>query len=310
VPFLVWDSPQGRSVRELDRALVVIGRDPACDLVIEDPTVSRRHVLVQVEGRVKITDLRSTAGTRINGAKLKPDVPCTIEPGDFLQVGKVALSFHVAAPPPAPPSLPSPRRTPAWKPVAIGLAFAAVAGVGAMLAFRETGASPPPSPPAEVATVVVPPPEPEPPPPAPVEPAPALPPKPKEPERAAAGELPPREVASDLPDLIEVDGKTHLAVRLKTLGDTIEAIGADGRLYAIPMKRVTKVEDREDLARRVAVERRRLALDDVAGRVKLADWCAARLLREEARTLVREALSLSPEDPGARAALVRVQELG
>jgi len=309
VPFLVWDSPQGRAVRELDRALVVIGRDPGCDLVIEDPTVSRRHVLVQVEGRVKITDLRSTAGTRINGAKLTPDVPCTIEPGDFLQVGKIVLSFHVAAPPPAPPSLPPPRRTPAWKPVAIGVALAAVAGTGALLAFRHTPAPPPPAAPEQVALVA---PEPEPPPAAAVEPAPppAPPPGPTEPERAAAGELPPREVAPALPDLIEVDGKTHLAVRLRTLGETIEAIGADGRLYAIPMKRVTKVEDREDLARRVAVERRRLALDDVAGRVKLADWCAARLLREEARTLVREALSLSPEDPDARAALARLEELG
>ncbi len=309
VPFLVWDSPQGRAVRELDRALVVIGREPGCDFVLDDPTVSRRHVLVQVEDRVKITDLSSTAGTRINGAKLKPDVPCTLEPGDFLQVGKVVLSFHLAAPPPAPPSVPAPRRTPPWKPVAIGLAFFAVAGVGALLAFRETPGSPPPAPPVEVASPT---PEPEPPPPAVVEPEPApapAPPKPAEPERAAAGELPPREVALDLPDLIEVDGKTHLPVRLKTLGESIEAVGADGRLYAIPMNRVTKVEDRADLARRVGVERRRLALDDVAGRVKLADWCAARLLLDEARALLREALSLAPEDPSARAALERLREL-
>ncbi|MCK6461710.1 MAG: FHA domain-containing protein, partial [Planctomycetes bacterium] len=99
MPFLVWDSPAGRNVRELDRALVVIGRDAGSDLVLDDPTVSRRHALVQVEGAtVKVTDLRTTAGTRINGARLAPDLPCTLDPGDFLQVGKVVLSFHAAPP--------------------------------------------------------------------------------------------------------------------------------------------------------------------------------------------------------------------
>jgi hypothetical protein len=306
VPFLVWDSLHGRAVRELDRALVVIGRDPGCDLVLDDTTVSPRHVLVQVEDRVKITDLNSTAGTRINGAKVKPDFPCTLEPGDFLAVGRVVLSFHVAAPPPAPPSPPRAAPQLPWKPIGTALALVAVAGLGMFLALKESPRPVPPPAPVEVVR----PPEPAPAPAPAVEPAPAPPPpsKPAEPQRAAAGELPPRGPAKDLPDLIEVDGKTYLPVKLKTLGENVEAFGADGRIYAIPMKRVTKIEDRADLARRLGVERRRLAPDDVAARVALADWCEARLLREEARALVREALSLKPEDPAARAALARLQE--
>jgi hypothetical protein len=317
VPFLVWDSQGGRNVRELDRALVVIGRDRGSDLVIDDPTVSRRHALVQVEGTVKVTDLRTTAGTRINGARLAPDIPCTLEPGDFLQVGKVVLSFHAAPPPPPAPPSPPPRRAPPaarafpWKHATIALAFVAVVGVAVLLALprREE-----PSPPAQVAAK--PEPAPEPPRPAPVEavpPAPEKPvapepPLPSAPEHAPAGELPPPGAAPDLPDLIEVDGKTHLAARVKTLGDSVEAIGADGRLYSIPGKRVTRIEDRADLARRVAVERRRLAPDDVPGRVALAEWCFSRLLVDEARALVREALSLAPQDAAARALDARLRE--
>jgi hypothetical protein len=307
----VWDSPEGRGVRELDRALVVIGRDAGSDLVLDDATVSRRHALVQVDHGVKVTDLRSTAGTRINGAKLKPDVPCTLEPGDFLQVGKIVLSFHAVTPPPAPPSPPPARRSqPPVASIGIGIAFVAVAGLGALLAFVERKEPPPPPPPAEVVREPEPVPEPELP--LPVEepaPPPAEPPKPAAPERAVAGELPPREPATDLPDLIEVDGKTYLPARLQTLGaEGIEVIGADGRLYAIAAKRVTKIEDRADLARRFGVERRRLAPGDVAGRVALAEWCAARLLRDEARALVREALSLLPEDAAARALHARLLE--
>jgi len=73
--------------------------------------------------------------------KLKPDVPCTLEPGDFLEVGKVVLSFHLAAPPAAPgpspagaPRAPRARQEPPWRALGIGLAFVAVAGAGATIA--------------------------------------------------------------------------------------------------------------------------------------------------------------------------------
>jgi hypothetical protein len=298
----------------LDRALVVIGSDPGCDLVLDHPTVSRRHLLVQVEASVKVTDLRSTAGTRINGAKLAPDLPCTLEPGDFLEVGKIAFSFHLAAPPASPPSPapPSPRRAaPApWKPVA---AVVTVALLGGLLAFLSAGKEPPPAPaetprPAPAPVAQAPPPVEEKPPPPPPEPEP--PPKPKEPERAAPGELPPRAAAPDLPDLLEVDGSYYPA-RLRTLGgESVEALGADGRIYAVPMSRVKKIEDRADLAKRVRIERRRLAPKDVPARVALAEWCTARLLVDDAKALVREVLSHEPENKDARALKDRIEELG
>jgi hypothetical protein len=340
VPFLVWDSPQGRNVRELNRALFVIGRDAGSDLVLDHPTVSRRHALLQIQDRVKITDLRSTTGTKINGAKIAPDVPCTLEPGDFIEIGKMVLSFHTTAPPlpssspsspaPSPPGAPPlpfprerrPRRAVSWKPLAITVAFLVVI-VGAALLALEGRKGPPPEPPAQVvkeadATGVPaepavpeaqPMPVPKPEAKAPEEAKPATQEAPAAPERAADGELPPAADAPDLPDLLELDGKTHLAARVRSIGDDrIEAVGADGRLYSIAAKRVTKIEDRDDLKRRVGVEHRRLAPDDVKGRVALAGWCLDRRMREDARTLVREALSLAPEDAAARALDTRLRE--
>ena len=85
MPCLVWESPEGRFVHELDRAVLVIGREEVSDIVILEPAVSRRHALLQVDGeRVTVTDLGSSSGTRINGAKLMPDLPSSLEPGDFI----------------------------------------------------------------------------------------------------------------------------------------------------------------------------------------------------------------------------------
>lgn len=48
-----------------------IGRDKNCDIVISDPTFSRRHAKVYREGNsLYIADFESTYGTRINGIKI------------------------------------------------------------------------------------------------------------------------------------------------------------------------------------------------------------------------------------------------
>jgi len=105
---LVWDGPHGRIVLELERRITVVGRDAAVsDLLLEDATVSRRHALVEVNGDlVKITDLGSTTGTRINGAALTAQMPSTVEPGDFVHFGQVVVTFH-HTPPPAPVGSPA-----------------------------------------------------------------------------------------------------------------------------------------------------------------------------------------------------------
>jgi hypothetical protein len=101
MPCLVWESPQGRVIHDLDRSVLVIGRDAVSDIVVLEPAVSRRHALVQVmDDAVTVTDLGSTGGTKINGAKITPDLPSTLQQGDFITLGRVVLTYYRAQPPP------------------------------------------------------------------------------------------------------------------------------------------------------------------------------------------------------------------
>jgi len=64
---------------------IVVGRDPACDLVVADPRVSRRHLEVTGErGAYRFADLGSSNGTQLNGA---PAAAGALAMGDVLGVG-------------------------------------------------------------------------------------------------------------------------------------------------------------------------------------------------------------------------------
>jgi predicted component of type VI protein secretion system len=52
----------------LDRAMIVVGRHPACDTRLDFPRVSRHHCCLILEsGELWVKDLGSTNGVRING---------------------------------------------------------------------------------------------------------------------------------------------------------------------------------------------------------------------------------------------------
>jgi serine phosphatase RsbU (regulator of sigma subunit) len=62
-----------------------IGRDPGCDLVVPEATVSRRHVRLFWDGNeLAVEDLNSSGGTFLNGLKIQRAV---IRPGDVLRLG-------------------------------------------------------------------------------------------------------------------------------------------------------------------------------------------------------------------------------
>ena len=56
--------------------VITIGRDPSCNIVINDPKISRRHAIVRVSdfGKIEVVDL-STNGTSVNGNPLRKNVP-------------------------------------------------------------------------------------------------------------------------------------------------------------------------------------------------------------------------------------------
>jgi two-component system response regulator HydG len=64
---------------------VLLGQAPACDIRLTDRTVSRRHVALDVEGgRVRVSDLGSKNGTKVNGVKI---IEAWVQGGETIQVG-------------------------------------------------------------------------------------------------------------------------------------------------------------------------------------------------------------------------------
>jgi pSer/pThr/pTyr-binding forkhead associated (FHA) protein len=68
---------------------LLVGRDPAANLVVDDPAVSRRHVELrrQPDGWLAV-DLGSTNGTYVNGFRVGH---AHLRPGDVLGIGDTRL---------------------------------------------------------------------------------------------------------------------------------------------------------------------------------------------------------------------------
>ena len=92
-------SPPGLRFPAGSQLHFTIGRDPGCDLVIADITVSRRHAgLYRCLRGWLLTDLGSTNGTTLNGWRVREAVP--VGPGDRVSFGAVTfvLREHAAFP--------------------------------------------------------------------------------------------------------------------------------------------------------------------------------------------------------------------
>lgn len=73
-------------------ATVVIGRDPSSDLVLDHPTVSRRHAQVEQTAQGHdIRDLNSINGTFVNGQAVRR--PQLLQVGDVVQIGPFKLAY-------------------------------------------------------------------------------------------------------------------------------------------------------------------------------------------------------------------------
>ncbi|MGE5147233.1 MAG: trypsin-like peptidase domain-containing protein [Candidatus Eiseniibacteriota bacterium] len=75
---------------------LVIGRQHSVsDLIVDDPSVSRRHARLQAEGRgVAVVDLNSSNGTKVGGQALKPyGDPTAVAPGETVTLGDVTLTL-------------------------------------------------------------------------------------------------------------------------------------------------------------------------------------------------------------------------
>jgi hypothetical protein len=74
---------------------VTVGRSRQCDIVLDDPNVSRRHAELRPRGGSWVlTDLGSTNGSRVNGRMVS--APTVVKPGDEIELGTAVMKFELS----------------------------------------------------------------------------------------------------------------------------------------------------------------------------------------------------------------------
>ena len=95
--------------RPIDKPMV-IGRSLDCDLILEEPILSRHHCRLErsAEGGWAVVDLGSRNGTFLNAKRVKDRQP--LREGDIVTVGRAHIRFHASGyVPPRTPPAPQPR---------------------------------------------------------------------------------------------------------------------------------------------------------------------------------------------------------
>ena len=92
--LLHFQRRRGQDIRlPLDKRVTYIGRHPECDIVLEKPDVSRRHVrITKTEaGYFELMDLRATNGTLVNGVGISRMI---LMPGDTFTIGGIRFNVE------------------------------------------------------------------------------------------------------------------------------------------------------------------------------------------------------------------------
>jgi len=92
---LVWHRVSGEPVTfVLEGECYVVGRDSACDVVVDEPLVSRLHARLERRGtRWFVVDQGSTNFTRVNGVVVSE---WPLAPGDEVRFARARCVFHAA----------------------------------------------------------------------------------------------------------------------------------------------------------------------------------------------------------------------
>jgi len=85
------DGPPTPQAFEVGTTPIVVGRDAACDVVLNHPTISREHARIAlVDGVHQVEDLGSMNGTFVRGERVGK---ATLGEGDVVRIGPYALTF-------------------------------------------------------------------------------------------------------------------------------------------------------------------------------------------------------------------------
>jgi phage tail-like protein len=80
----------------IDRPVLTIGRTPDNDLSLPDTLVSRHHAEIRLEPEgLTLTDLHSSNGAFVDGARLPPNQPRLLSNGAHIQIGPFLLTYQV-----------------------------------------------------------------------------------------------------------------------------------------------------------------------------------------------------------------------
>jgi DNA-binding winged helix-turn-helix (wHTH) protein len=88
---------EGKREHQLSEGENIVGRDVDAVVRIDDPTVSRHHARLVVEGpAVTVEDLDSKNGSFVDGKRLK--APRPLKSGDIVKFGSVVMTFRTHSP--------------------------------------------------------------------------------------------------------------------------------------------------------------------------------------------------------------------
>lgn len=78
---------------------VVLGRDPRCDIPLDDPAVSRLHAIIAREHeKFSVEDLDSKNGTILKGKLLRSGKLAKLTHGDQIRIGRITILYESSTP--------------------------------------------------------------------------------------------------------------------------------------------------------------------------------------------------------------------
>jgi pSer/pThr/pTyr-binding forkhead associated (FHA) protein len=96
-PTCFWLELSGRRI-VLSDGITLIGRSAGCQIVLDDALVSRRHAQLTVKrGEIRLEDLGSSNGVRVNGRRIEGSV--RLKPGDEIKIGQQMLLLQAGREP-------------------------------------------------------------------------------------------------------------------------------------------------------------------------------------------------------------------
>ncbi len=91
--IIIRGTPQGHRFF-ITQAEMIVGRDPAADISVNDQSISRKHARVSKSGeKIILTDLGSANGTFVNDKKVGTNESVTLAKEDMVKLGNSIFKF-------------------------------------------------------------------------------------------------------------------------------------------------------------------------------------------------------------------------